>query len=321
MGGYCKRGGIVLIVIGHVLQPHTYIWNFITLFHVPLFYIISGDLYRESQNNFGNLLKKKIKQFWIPYVSISVAAYLIEACFDARSFSASTAVKIILMLDAPKILGAEWFIAVLFYAEMLLCLMDEHMQEKECNAVVFFGFIIGMFTQLPLGFSRVLTAGGYLYFGRKMKKLERVLAERPDSSLLLSFLMLCVSAFWCYSSYSSNTYTSVILSVICALCGSNVIISCSKIAEHKLSKKCCCKRFLEYLGQNTMGVVFFHFIAFRIVNIFIVAYKGISSLNIFEFPIIYDCGFIWKCIYVIAAFPISIVLYKPIEKMIALVKT
>lgn len=62
---YARLLGILLVVFGHVLQSQSLfteneslhlIWNFVYLFHMPLFFIISGYLYKNSLGGVKSLV-------------------------------------------------------------------------------------------------------------------------------------------------------------------------------------------------------------------------------------------------------------------------
>lgn len=70
---YARLLGILLVVFGHVLQSQSLfteneslhlIWNFVYLFHMPLFFIISGYLYKNSLGG----VKSLVYSLLIPYL-------------------------------------------------------------------------------------------------------------------------------------------------------------------------------------------------------------------------------------------------------------
>lgn len=69
-----KGIGILLVLIGHVCDKHTFLWNFITLFHMPLFFIISGYVLKLDKP-IKLFLKSKLMTLWVPYVSLSLLVY------------------------------------------------------------------------------------------------------------------------------------------------------------------------------------------------------------------------------------------------------
>ena len=62
---------IILVVLGHTYNKFCY--GFISLFHVGLFFVLSGycfnQKYSESILTLWDLFKKRIKSLWVPYVA------------------------------------------------------------------------------------------------------------------------------------------------------------------------------------------------------------------------------------------------------------
>lgn len=71
-----KGVGILLVVFGHMTPKATFVNDFIFLFHMPLFFFISGFLFK-SNPNLGAYAKKKAIQLLIPYFSFLCLLYLI----------------------------------------------------------------------------------------------------------------------------------------------------------------------------------------------------------------------------------------------------
>lgn len=80
---------IFLVVLGHTMIPSIRdnsalifnIWTVIYLFHMPVFFAVSGILYEVNRDRYeanpAQFIRKKFKLLIIPYISISVVVYLI----------------------------------------------------------------------------------------------------------------------------------------------------------------------------------------------------------------------------------------------------
>lgn len=132
-----KGIGIILVVCGHARAPFQ---GFLSLFHMALFFMISGFLYNDSQSkDFQSVVeytKRKIKSLWVPYflwntvfvllnnIFIKIGVY----CVDPSFLEAATGernelaiyfglkdyvvaiIKGCLMLDTAQVGGALWFL-------------------------------------------------------------------------------------------------------------------------------------------------------------------------------------------------------------------
>lgn len=73
--------GMVLVVMGHVTYINTDLRHFITAFHMPLFFVISGillEINREEEKNYKFLIRKKLQRIMIPYLVFSLASFVVE---------------------------------------------------------------------------------------------------------------------------------------------------------------------------------------------------------------------------------------------------
>lgn len=76
-----KGIGMLLVVIGHVEYVSTPIRQYITTFHMPLFFLIAGLLIWEKadeEKKFIELVKNRLHSLMIPYAVFSVLSFLIE---------------------------------------------------------------------------------------------------------------------------------------------------------------------------------------------------------------------------------------------------
>ena len=59
---------IILMVLGHSGSSR-YVDNYIFMFHMPVFYFMSGYCFKESHlNNARTFITKRIKGAWLPYI-------------------------------------------------------------------------------------------------------------------------------------------------------------------------------------------------------------------------------------------------------------
>ena len=78
---YAKGIGILFVVYGHIEYVTEGVRGFISSFHMPLFFIISGMLIalkNEDTKNFNDSVLKKAKGILIPYVSFSIIYFFID---------------------------------------------------------------------------------------------------------------------------------------------------------------------------------------------------------------------------------------------------
>ena len=72
---FIKGIGIFLVVLGHTLCPSHFLIN---VFHMPLFFFISGMTFHDP-DDIRNFILKKINRIMVPYVFFTILSVLI--CF------------------------------------------------------------------------------------------------------------------------------------------------------------------------------------------------------------------------------------------------
>ena len=307
-----KGIGIILVLVCHSIDKNTYMWNMITLFHMPLFYLISGYLFKEEKTIV--FLKKKILSLYIPFVCFSLVAYFSSTIIGTENLSLSSVFKILLMYKVPGILGAAWFLCTLFYSEIIihLCLRLFKIKLNHIIIALFFVSlgIIGFTCLLPMFLSRVLIAVFFIYLGYISKSIDfKRLASRYLLIILwiVGLLTICLCSIKYYSSYSSNIFPNIIVSIVNSIVGSCLIISFSFFICKRTIR---IKAIISYLGKNTIGIVFFQFIGFRIINVIIVLVYNLNKEHCYDFPVNYDYNNMFWCVwYVISGIVFSILLY------------
>lgn len=126
-----KGIGIVLVVVGHTCWDFT---GFIYLFHLPLFFFVSGYLYNEDK--YGDdpylNLSSKLKSSWMKYVLIYWVLILLHNIFyvnnmlEIETYYYSKTDIVSKMAEATFGMGAElmggtlWFVPVLVIASCIL---------------------------------------------------------------------------------------------------------------------------------------------------------------------------------------------------------
>lgn len=122
---FVRGMGMILVVLGHTVSVYM---DFIYLFHVPAFFIVSGALFK-STGNIRSDLYKKWKQLYIPNLKYGIIFLLLHNIFvnwdiyDAASSYETrdymnTAVKI-LCFGNEEMGGAMCFLHSLFFAYCL----------------------------------------------------------------------------------------------------------------------------------------------------------------------------------------------------------
>lgn len=130
-----KGIGIILMVVGHSGSP---LKTWIYLFHMPLFFIVSGfcirDRYSETIADMWNFVKKKIRALYIPCLfftlfilfchNILVRFFIIDGeIYKTKQFVIGIA-KCLCFSGGGQLSGAMWFFRTMFLSSVLYVLVE-----------------------------------------------------------------------------------------------------------------------------------------------------------------------------------------------------
>lgn len=294
--------GIFLVVLGHApIAPS--LSFFIFLFHLPLFFFVSGCLFNAPQGqSCGSFLKKKFNSLLVPYVwfsLLSIAALLFAALVRGTLIS----VRIEPILESFFLArrnhitynAALWFLPCLFLIESIFCLLQVYVTDTRLVGLA----VLAMSGASFVAFDTPSTArpllwalDGALYYGVffLLGRLHREYAGGIRSKHLRG-VVLAGSVFVCISilflpgvkamlleyRFSSSSACSFLFSILLACSG---IFTCLLIAK-VLSRSA----LLRYLGRNSLVIFGLHLpIGFVIVNkanALLHLRDGIGSVNVY----------------------------------------
>lgn len=211
-------------------------------------------------------------------------------------------------------MGATWFLISLFQIFILHAFLIHCFDIKQKKYRVLYGSaIILVYT---FGFYYTHTAGegigisaaiGQLYFGIGVlcqnTEINKKINREINNFLLLGGILLTVVAMELFShikdigvDYPSGKFEHILLNVFAALNGILLLIFISKLIEQLLKNIRIVKEIIAYISKNTIGVVFFHFLMFKICIGILILFRVVDYSYIQNFiPIEDDIGlrFFW----------------------------
>ena len=123
-----KGIGILLVVFGHSSFPTPEANQWISSFHMPLFFLLSGMLLSHTdahEKPFGTTIKKKARTILIPYLCFSIFSIIFSAILDTATFAAylPNALLQTVVLYGISVL---WFLPSLFFGEAVFLFIRKH---------------------------------------------------------------------------------------------------------------------------------------------------------------------------------------------------
>ena len=239
-----KGFGILMVVVGHMTESQSKSGQLIYLFHMPLFFLISGYLFKPDKD-LKNYFRKKSIHLMLPYISFLILIYLIPQIVlmfidhNPSFYNLLHIVKTGLVggRELKGSAGTLWFISCLFLSQQLINILVSKYSAKLATCLVIFFFILGyihsiFFRQywLPLGLDVVLGAVPIFYIGYIFKSYEMHIHLIVPASIiaLLSIVIIFKEYLLAYDMKSAN-YGFPLISIIFALSINYVLIYICKL--------------------------------------------------------------------------------------------
>lgn len=215
--------------------------------------------------------------------------------------------KAILLHGGTQMGGAFWFLATLMEVSVCYCIVDfllhylfKHNEKKIClfQWIVSIGFLMAgyycykierSFAGVDKIFSfYILFHGGlflrkYGYSSKERKGLVHVVI------LSVAFIILLVCNKYGSISLVKNSYVNPLYFLIVSFIGWQFLYEIAFF----MGKVSIIRKAFVYLGQNTLSLVIFHFLSFKIVSYIGVLIKGQPLCLVAAFPILYEGGAWW----------------------------
>lgn len=261
-----KGIAIILVVIGHLFWLPSELHQIIYAFHIPIFFFISGFLFRQDKYlNIAMLLQKNTHRLLKPYFIFSTISLLLFVTLfrlfekDASLFDAiigifySTSSTLHIIHNQPL-----WFLTCLFVVELIFWLISSVAKSNYSLIVASMIFMTGGFflndqyfpLKLPWSIDVALVAAGYYSFGQlARKKLSFFKGNRIFGAILLVLLFSIILKFNIVLAMDSKQYSNpaalalpffIIYAIVCILKDTRQI------------------KFLCFFGQNTLVILGTH---------------------------------------------------------------
>ncbi len=120
---FSKAICIYLVVLGHVLtyeeQDECIARNFIYVFHLPVFFFVSGFLFRvKDQSNFYDYILSGFKSLIIPYIFLNLLALLLNVPWIVYKNSLTQSLYYFFIGHGHAPAGPAWFLLCLFWIKV-----------------------------------------------------------------------------------------------------------------------------------------------------------------------------------------------------------
>lgn len=274
-----KGFGMILVVIGHCIDGHTFPGTWIYSFHMPLFFILSGLCFKDDKYpTFSPFMGRRIKTLLLPCIYFTVLLTVLSSLFmDNYDITE-------LCRGLP---GALWFVFVLFLCELVYYFINRISNKSLKFVVLSLFLIIGIMLDrwhvtLPYSICTVFAAVFFYGFGHNLKSFTNSLATRKILSqtiLPAALIFLLVPGIVVYFTGENigmvnNVFPRpALLYCIIAIMGSyGTIITVSAFDFGKL------KKIILFIGNNTLTILSVHIFFISLSSFYILPYISFNYL-------------------------------------------
>jgi len=280
-----KGLGIIAVVMGHLLTFDAVV-GFIYCFHMPLFFFISGYLFKKS-DNYPEFFKKKAFHLMMPYFAygliFNIPKYitLIAEAIRTNSYIPFKILQERLLADlygGVKIGGFTsvfWFVTCLFLTQQLYNLIYTVLPFQNRNILMFcvvcVAYIIGMINSmvfpdfvLPWNAHVVPMAFVFLWAGHSYRQLN--FSQQKTMTFIAGTLTIITIGIYCFTMLPEKLFQMKMfemktnyygIPIINMIVGVGCIITIRKIADI-LSKYHIVSLFFSQIGQASMVIMYLH---------------------------------------------------------------
>lgn len=273
-----KGLGIILVVMSHAPINDT-LKDFLFAFHMPLFFYLSGIVYKTSNLSIGSFLLKKARGLLLPYFIFSFLTYILWF-YVTRHFPFTSGDNVDPIVPFSGIFistpvdyqltynPAIWFLTCLFVVELLFYLYDRISNGKwlplfliGCGVVGYASSIFIEANILPWSVLVSLTAivfYGLGYFTKKIWVEQSWWRVIPTVAILFFLTYLAQGLNSERIDMRGNVYGDVWFFYLGAIAGAAAII----LLAFKLERL----NFLVYLGQYSIVILLLHYPTLNLVK-------------------------------------------------------
>ncbi|MED1125018.1 acyltransferase family protein [Bacillus atrophaeus] len=298
-----KGIGIILVVLGHAPTDDA-LKSFIFSFHMPMFFFLSGAVYRDTGLGFFQFALKKARGLLVPYAVFSVITYLfwllVERHFQfLGSADVDPAVPlkgIVYSIPDHYMLThnpALWFLTCLFLVDIVFFLLKKACRGKwliliagSCLVSVVNVYVLHI--SLLWNAEVAAAALGFYTIGFVVRnKLKELSYRRTIFAVVVCFSLTALLQMEnTRVDMRANEYGNMLIFYLTAALGTGGVV----FASFKLRKLA----FLQFLGRNSLIILVLHYPILRTMEA-VVYYV----LNI-PVPSTYQAG--WGILYTAATF-------------------
>ena len=265
--GFC----MLSVVFAHIYTcKDSFLIHYIGSFDMPLFFFISGVLFKPPKDLF-DAFRRKAYQLLIPYFFWCFFSFLywvlLERRFRGDTFDLSVfdGFKGIFVASYPTIIynAVLWFLPVLFLIEIIFMIISGVNISDKVQWILLFIVIVSFsiiscvfyLPEMPWGINRVIKFSVFFFAGYLFQRLDYEKIQNIKKVITI-IITLFIQLLLLYLGLEKRWYD-----IILGVCGSiSIVLSFDLFAifVSKNNKTLMISKALLYFGRNTMLVYILH---------------------------------------------------------------
>lgn len=264
-----KGIGILLVIAEHWIGAYNYTFsNLVCSFHMPLFFVIGGMLYKEQP--IENLLVRRAKTIMIPYIAFRTADAVWKTLITALPIPYSEKILRIVSLS-----GGTWFLIAFFLVSVLFPVLKRIAKDKWyfLLSLVLAVYLLGIVTSsmnIPISNTMKNVCVGMLfyYLGYELNQFEIDQFIEKSAGAFKIAVSLAAIGIILFCAYFKNDFMvlmykneygdPILFTLKAILCSFALIVLCISMRRMTL---------LEKLGQLSMLIMIIQFPVYQSLEV------------------------------------------------------
>ena len=272
-----KGIGIILMVIGHAGCPSWMFW-FIYLFHMPLFFFLSGYCFKEKYlDDKKTFVIHRLKGLYIPFVKYNLLFILFHNLLYSMNIleqpytwneALNKSLHIFLMGETEVNLGPYWFLRYLLLSALAFLLIKWLTRKRP--QIIRYGFWLIPFIAIPCNYyqfshilSSIMLLSFFFYCAGYMTKKQPI--TRNMWIIAGCFIIVAIASIFINAMMARLNTADIIPYCFFALVG---VYASFALSNRIASTKTWLKKTLVYVGNHTMVILTWHFLVFQFISLF-----------------------------------------------------
>lgn len=300
-----KGAAIILMVAGHSLPVGNWFRYYIYMFHMPLFFFVSGYCFKSKYlvdwRGFGF---RRLRGLWWPFVKYGVPAVLLHNVFccanlygsacGVEPYGASQMLKAVAlqfaMSGAEPLLGAYWFLNTLMGASVLFYAGLRWLGRRWGFVALMAGSAVCLLLMPHAGVLRIVFrmffAASYMMVGHWASvHLAGKPLRGPSWLAAVLALVVGVATLFLPHEMTDATLPTLLPCMVVAVAGVSALwLLCER--WHGCWPQSSPVRWLSYAGDHTLAILTWHFLCFKLVTLVIVVTNHLPMSQLAHIPII-----------------------------------